>query len=59
MGFSLVDDSTSQGQEEGNTPARVGEFFTLKGLLKSSPTEKHGLSFEIEKGHKGHMPPAA
>ncbi|MBA4300489.1 MAG: hypothetical protein C0433_10370 [Cyclobacterium sp.] len=26
-GFSLVDDSTSQGQEEGNTPARLGEHF--------------------------------
>lgn len=24
-GFSLVDNSTSQGQEEGNTPARVGD----------------------------------
>jgi thiol-disulfide isomerase/thioredoxin len=46
-GFSLVDTTGSVGQEGGIPLAQVGEVFALKGLLKSSPMEKHRLSYKL------------
>jgi thiol-disulfide isomerase/thioredoxin len=46
-GSSLVDMSDPAGQRSESSSADGGEVLILKGLIKSSPAEKHRLSYRL------------